>query len=163
DQMCIGGSTTTAGNLVFLGEANGNFNAYNAQTGQRLWSFQTGAGANAPPVTYQVGGHQYVAVAAGGNRQLDLTSGDTLRMLSAVSRRIVRPPAPPPAPGAPPPPPAPPAPAPAPPAAPAPSPAPAPVQVPAGSLPLAEAIDDAPVLHAAVASSLDPVTNRAAI
>ncbi|HYY89584.1 MAG TPA: PQQ-binding-like beta-propeller repeat protein, partial [Chloroflexota bacterium] len=69
DQMCVGGSSTTAGNLVFLGEANGNFNAYNAQTGQRLWSFQTGAGANAPPVSYTVGGTQYVAVASGGNRQ----------------------------------------------------------------------------------------------
>ena len=69
DQTCIGGTMTTAGGLVFTGEGNGNFNALDAKTGQRLWQFQTGAGVNAPPVTYEVGGNQYVAVAAGGNAE----------------------------------------------------------------------------------------------
>jgi len=78
DQMCIGGSLATAGGLVFAGEGNGNFDAYDARSGNRLWQFQTGAGANAPAVTYQAGGQQYVAVASGGNFQLDFPRGDTL-------------------------------------------------------------------------------------
>src|SRR6266536_2768841 len=82
DQMCIGGSMTTAGGLVFAGEGNGNFDAYDAKTGDRLWQFQTGAGANAPPVTYEVDGQQYVAVAAGGNFQLNFPRGDTLWVFS---------------------------------------------------------------------------------
>ena len=82
DQMCIGGTTATAGGLVFAGEGNGNFDAYDAKTGNRLWQFQTGAGANAPAVTYQLDGQQYVAVASGGNFQLDFPRGDTLWVFS---------------------------------------------------------------------------------
>jgi alcohol dehydrogenase (cytochrome c) len=63
----LGGVLTTAGNLVFAGEMNGNFNAFNATNGQKLWHFNLGAGVNAPPITYRVNGKQYVAVSAGGN------------------------------------------------------------------------------------------------
>lgn len=63
----LGGVMTTAGNLVFAGELDGNFDAFNAETGQKLWHFQLGAGVAAPPITYRVNGRQYVAVAAGGN------------------------------------------------------------------------------------------------
>jgi alcohol dehydrogenase (cytochrome c) len=96
DQMCIGGSLATAGGLVFAGEGNGNFDAYDARNGQRLWQFQTGAGANAPAVTYQVNGQQYVAVAAGGNFQLDFPRGDTLWVfsLSGSLDPVAAPPAP---------------------------------------------------------------------
>jgi alcohol dehydrogenase (cytochrome c) len=82
DQMCIGGTMATAGGLVFAGEGNGNFDAYDAKSGNRLWQFQTGAGANAPAVTYQLDGQQYVAVASGGNFQLDFPRGDTLWVFS---------------------------------------------------------------------------------
>ena len=78
DQMCIGGSMATAGGLVFLGEGNGNFNAYDAQTGDRLWQFQTGAGVNSTPITYEIDGKQYMAVASGGNFQLNFPRGDAL-------------------------------------------------------------------------------------
>ena len=44
-----GGSTVTAGGLVFRGEPDGNFLALDAKTGQELWRFQTGFGADAPP------------------------------------------------------------------------------------------------------------------
>ncbi|HEX4273408.1 MAG TPA: PQQ-binding-like beta-propeller repeat protein [Rhizomicrobium sp.] len=67
DYPMVGGTLATAGNLVFAGEMNGYFNAFDAKTGRKLWRFSLGAGVNAPPVTYQVGGVQYVAVAAGGN------------------------------------------------------------------------------------------------
>lgn len=82
DQMCIGGTMTTASGLVFAGEGNGNFDAYDASSGQRLWQFQTGSGANAPAMTYMINGQQYVAVAAGGNFQLDFPRGDTLWVFS---------------------------------------------------------------------------------
>jgi amicyanin len=82
DQMCIGGSMTTAGGLVFLGEGNGNFDAFDAKTGKTLWQFQTGAGANAPAMTYEIDGKQYVAVASGGNFQLNYPRGDTLWVFS---------------------------------------------------------------------------------
>ncbi len=63
----VGGVLATAGNLVFGGEMNGDFDAFDAQSGRKLWSFNLGAGVQAPPITYSVDGVQYVAVAAGGN------------------------------------------------------------------------------------------------
>jgi alcohol dehydrogenase (cytochrome c) len=77
-QPLIGGALATAGNLVFMGEGNGWFDAFNAKSGERLWRYNLGAGVNAPPITYQVNGEQYVAVAAGGNFQLTYPYGDTL-------------------------------------------------------------------------------------
>jgi plastocyanin len=82
DQMCIGGSMATAGGLVFAGDGNGNFDAYDASTGQRMWQFQTGAGANGTPISYSLDGTQYIAVASGGNFQLDFPRGDTLWVFS---------------------------------------------------------------------------------
>jgi alcohol dehydrogenase (cytochrome c) len=82
DQMCIGGSLATSGGLVFAGEGNGNVDAFDAKTGDRLWQFQTGAGANAPPITYEVDGQQYVAIGSGGNFQLNYPRGDTLWVFS---------------------------------------------------------------------------------
>jgi alcohol dehydrogenase (cytochrome c) len=78
DQPLIGGVLATAGNLVFTGEGNGNFNAYDAKSGKKLWSFQCGAGVNSPPVSYMVDGKQYIAVAAGGNTQLDFKRGNNI-------------------------------------------------------------------------------------
>jgi alcohol dehydrogenase (cytochrome c) len=56
---------TTAGDLVFAGEPNGNFNAFNAHTGELLWQFNTGSGIHSNPVSYSVNGKQYVAVPTG--------------------------------------------------------------------------------------------------
>jgi len=77
-QPLMGGTLATAGNLVFTGEGNGSFNAYDAANGKKLWSFNVGAGANSPPVSYEVGGKQYIAVAAGGNTQLDFKRGNSI-------------------------------------------------------------------------------------
>ncbi|HYW76124.1 MAG TPA: PQQ-binding-like beta-propeller repeat protein [Gammaproteobacteria bacterium] len=84
-QPMIGGALATAGNLVFTGEGNGYFDAFNATTGKKLWRFNLGAGVNAPPVTYKVGGTQYIAVAAGGNFQLGFPYGDAIAIFK-VSR-----------------------------------------------------------------------------
>ena len=48
-QPLIGGALATAGNLVFMGEGNGWFDAFNAKTGQRLWRYQLGAGVQKLP------------------------------------------------------------------------------------------------------------------
>jgi alcohol dehydrogenase (cytochrome c) len=74
----IGGILATAGGLVFTGEGNGKFAAYNSSTGKELWNFRAGAGVNAPPSTYMVGGKQYVVVGAGGNTQVDFHRGNNI-------------------------------------------------------------------------------------
>lgn len=60
-----GGTLTTAGNLVFQGDAHGFFHAFAADSGKPLWSFQARRGIMAGPITYRVRGVQYVAVMAG--------------------------------------------------------------------------------------------------
>ena len=82
DQPMIGGALATAGNLVFTGEGNGHFNAYSATTGKTLWTFQGGAGCNAPPVTYSLDGKQYIAVACGGNYQLGYSLGNAVMVFA---------------------------------------------------------------------------------
>jgi alcohol dehydrogenase (cytochrome c) len=77
-QPLMGGTLATAGGLVFNGEANGLFKAYDAKTGKQLWQYQCGAGVNAPPVSFTVNGKQYIAVAAGGNTQIDFKRGNSV-------------------------------------------------------------------------------------
>jgi quinohemoprotein ethanol dehydrogenase len=77
-----GGSTTTAGGLVFRGEPDGNFLALDAKTGEELWRFQTGFGADAPPSVYEVDGEEYVAIATGGNSLQLSANGDAVWVFS---------------------------------------------------------------------------------
>ena len=76
DEPLIGGVLATAGGLVFSGAGKGLFAAYNSGDGKQLWSWQCEAGVNAPPISYAVGGRQYVAVAVGGNALFGFTQGD---------------------------------------------------------------------------------------
>jgi alcohol dehydrogenase (cytochrome c) len=82
EQPLIGGALATGGDLVFYGEGNGFIRALNAGTGEKLWEFNCGAGANAMPVSYMVGGKQYVAMGCGGNTQLDFKRGNTMVVFS---------------------------------------------------------------------------------
>ncbi|WP_296600304.1 PQQ-dependent dehydrogenase, methanol/ethanol family [Phenylobacterium sp.] len=59
------GVLSTAGGLVFQGAAEGQFSAYDAASGKALWSYKTGNGVIAAPMTYELGGEQYVAVMVG--------------------------------------------------------------------------------------------------
>ncbi len=77
-QPMIGGIMATAGGLVFTGEGNGLFKAYDSATGNLLWKFQAGAGVNAPPSSYTVDGKQYIVVGAGGNVQLNYKRGNNI-------------------------------------------------------------------------------------
>ncbi|WP_238147071.1 PQQ-dependent dehydrogenase, methanol/ethanol family [Rhizorhabdus dicambivorans] len=63
--MLNGGVLATAGGLVFQGDAEGHLNAYDASTGERLWSYRTVNGIVAPPISYALDGRQYVAVMVG--------------------------------------------------------------------------------------------------
>ena len=60
-----GGMLATAGGLVFAGDPEGNFTAYDADHGDLLWSYQTGSGIRAAPIAYQLDGKQYIAIASG--------------------------------------------------------------------------------------------------
>ena len=60
-----GGVLSTAGNLVFQGQGNGEFAAYAADSGQKLWSLQTGSAIDSVPVTVSLKGEQYVLTAVG--------------------------------------------------------------------------------------------------
>ena len=74
-----GGVLATAGNLVFQGQMDDRFNAYDARSGKRLWSFDAKAPVIAPPISYSVKGRQYVTVLTGNG-----TSGGFLG--SALAR-----------------------------------------------------------------------------
>ena len=61
----LGSVLTTAGGLVFNGDVRGNINAYDADNGKVLWSFNTGSGIRSGPVSYSAGGKQYILVPSG--------------------------------------------------------------------------------------------------
>ncbi len=75
----VGGVLSTQTGLVFSGEGSGELFAVEAATGQRLWAGKADAGVNAPPVTYAIGGRQFIAVAAGGNKLFGFKSGQTIK------------------------------------------------------------------------------------
>jgi alcohol dehydrogenase (cytochrome c) len=57
----------TGGRLVFGGDANGRFRAFDQETGKVLWEVNLGSQVTGYPITYAVGGRQYVAVSTGGS------------------------------------------------------------------------------------------------
>ena len=84
-----GGVVSTAGNLVFEGTAMGEFIAYRADTGERLWSANTEAGVLAAPISYQVDGDQYVAVEVGWGGAFGLAAGE-LALKSHIAANLPR-------------------------------------------------------------------------
>jgi quinohemoprotein ethanol dehydrogenase len=65
DTLWNGGAMATAGDLVFEGAGDGYLSAYDARNGKTLWRFYASMGITATPMTFSVGGRQYVAVLAG--------------------------------------------------------------------------------------------------
>ena len=84
-----GGVLATAGNLVFQGTAAGDFEAYSADKGQRLWSTPVQTGVIAAPMTYSINGEQYVAILAGWGGVWDIATG-VLADKSGTTRNISR-------------------------------------------------------------------------
>jgi alcohol dehydrogenase (cytochrome c) len=79
---CYSGTVTTAGNLVFVGRNNGDLQAYDARSGDQLWSFQTGAGANDTVAVFEQDGKEYVAFLSAGNSLMASAHGDSLWLFS---------------------------------------------------------------------------------
>ena len=71
-----GGTLSTAGGLVFQGDGKGYIKAFDADTGEELWSWFAQTGIVAPPVTYRVDGTQYIAVMAGWGGAVPLVVGE---------------------------------------------------------------------------------------
>ena len=74
-----GGILSTAGNLVFEGNAQGDLEAYQADKGKKLWSADAQSGVVAAPISYTVGGDQYLAVMVGWGGVFPLASGEPAR------------------------------------------------------------------------------------
>ena len=70
------GVLSTAGGVVFSGQLTGEFEAFDADSGKKLWQFQTGSGIEGQPVTWQQDGVQYVAVTSGYGGVYSMFSGD---------------------------------------------------------------------------------------
>jgi alcohol dehydrogenase (cytochrome c) len=77
-ESCYSGTVTTGGGLVFVGRNGGELEAYDAEDGELLWSFQTGAGANSTVTVFEQDGTEYLAFVAGGNALAATTHGDNL-------------------------------------------------------------------------------------
>jgi glucose dehydrogenase len=71
----LGGVLATASDLVFAGEQTGDFNAFDAVTGEKLWSYHFNMAVCSPPMTYSVRGVQYIAVGTNGCRGGHVASG----------------------------------------------------------------------------------------
>lgn len=80
-----GGILSTSGGLVFQGTADAHFAAYDAATGERKWRFFTQTGIVAAPITYEIDGEQYVAVASGWGGAYALGFGGVLPTGSAIN------------------------------------------------------------------------------
>jgi alcohol dehydrogenase (cytochrome c) len=84
------GLLATAGNLIFVGQPDGTFAAYDAKTLKEVWSINLGTGINAPPVTYSVNGRQYVAVLVGSKQNAAvITNSPELKNTSTASMVFV--------------------------------------------------------------------------
>src|SRR6185295_17682112 len=84
-----GGTLVTAGTLVFNGNSRGEFAAYRATDGQKLWSAPTQAGVMAGPMSFEIEGEQYVAIEVGWGGAFALAAGELARD-SHISANIPR-------------------------------------------------------------------------
>lgn len=81
-----GGVMTTAGGLVFYGTPEGYLKALDAKSGKEMWKFQTGSGVVAPPVTWQEGNTQYVAVVSGWGGAVPLWGGEVAKKVNFLEQ-----------------------------------------------------------------------------
>jgi alcohol dehydrogenase (cytochrome c) len=70
------GVLSTAGGVVFTGSQTGQFIAFDAKNGNKLWSFQTGSGISGLPIAWEQGGRQYVTVLSGASTVYGALAGD---------------------------------------------------------------------------------------
>ncbi|TCK08965.1 methanol/ethanol family PQQ-dependent dehydrogenase [Marinobacterium mangrovicola] len=70
------GVLATKGGLVFTGTGDGYLKAFDAKSGEEVWSFQTGSGIISSPITWEMDGEQYIGVASGYGGAVPLWGGD---------------------------------------------------------------------------------------
>ncbi|MFJ7827762.1 PQQ-binding-like beta-propeller repeat protein [Psychrobacillus sp. NPDC096623] len=76
DSQPYSGVLTTKGNLVFVGHNDGRLIAFDAKTGDQVWEYMMDAGANAPTITYEIDGEQYISIYVAGNALAGTKHGD---------------------------------------------------------------------------------------
>jgi alcohol dehydrogenase (cytochrome c) len=81
-----GGVMTTAGGLVFFGNPEGEFLALDDETGEKLWSFQTGSGIVGQPITWESDGEQYVSVISGWGGAVPLWGGEVAKKVNYLNQ-----------------------------------------------------------------------------
>lgn len=81
-----GGVMATKGGLVFYGTPEGFLKAVDARSGKELWSFQTGSGVVAPPITWEQDGEQYIAVMSGWGGAVPLWGGDVAKRVNYLNQ-----------------------------------------------------------------------------
>jgi len=81
-----GGVLTTKGNLVFTGTPEGYLKAFNAETGEEVWGFQTGSGIVASPITWEMDGEQYIGVASGWGGAVPLWGGEVAKFVKYLNQ-----------------------------------------------------------------------------
>ena len=86
DAPLWGGVMTTAGGLVFFGTPEGEFIALDDETGEKLWSFQTGSGIVGQPVTWEMDGEQYVSVVSGWGGAVPLWGGEVAKKVNYLNQ-----------------------------------------------------------------------------
>ncbi|MEZ5797777.1 MAG: PQQ-dependent methanol/ethanol family dehydrogenase [Paracoccaceae bacterium] len=86
DSPLWGGVMTTAGGLVFFGTPEGEFKALDDETGEVLFSFQTGSGIVGQPVTWEMEGEQYVSVVSGWGGAVPLWGGEVASKVNYLNQ-----------------------------------------------------------------------------
>ncbi|SHH74347.1 PQQ-dependent methanol/ethanol family dehydrogenase [Marivita hallyeonensis] len=86
DAPLWGGVMTTAGGLVFFGTPEGKFIALDDETGEELWSFQTGSGIVGQPITWEQNGEQYVSVISGWGGAVPLWGGEVAKKVNYLNQ-----------------------------------------------------------------------------
>jgi quinohemoprotein ethanol dehydrogenase len=79
---CYSGAVSTAGGLVFVGRNTGELQAFDSETGDLLWAFQTGAGANTTVTPFEDEGEEKIAIYAGGNSLAATPHGENFWVFS---------------------------------------------------------------------------------
>ncbi|MGL4410026.1 MAG: PQQ-dependent methanol/ethanol family dehydrogenase [Zoogloea sp.] len=81
-----GGVLSTGGGLVFYGTPEGYLKALDAKTGKELWSFQTGSGVVAPPITWEQDGEQFISVVSGWGGAVPLWGGEVAKRVNYLEQ-----------------------------------------------------------------------------
>jgi PQQ-dependent dehydrogenase (methanol/ethanol family) len=84
-----GGILSTAGDLVFQGTWDGTFAAYDAYDGEKLWQYKSDSAVLAGPMTFELDGEQYVAVAQGSGGTVMITVGDELQRNKSNQNKLL--------------------------------------------------------------------------